>query len=117
MANPLASALDLIKAFLPHKDVADNQMVPALVHSGSQKRTLTALEVIERARETSGKCYIPKSSSALFSLVYGQMGWGFLCGEFVSRYLSYITSSADDPFVTLLAPDMHTDKRQLSNST
>ncbi|KAI7951307.1 hypothetical protein MJO28_006991 [Puccinia striiformis f. sp. tritici] len=49
MANPLASALDLIKAFLPHKDVADNQMVPALVHSGSQKRTLTALALLSLA--------------------------------------------------------------------
>ncbi|KAH9442979.1 hypothetical protein Pst134EB_027329 [Puccinia striiformis f. sp. tritici] len=64
MANSLASALDLIKVFPSHKDVADDQMVPALVYSGSRNRTLTVLEVIDRARETPGKCYIPKSSGA-----------------------------------------------------
>ncbi|KAA1067813.1 ATP-dependent DNA helicase sgs1 [Puccinia graminis f. sp. tritici] len=64
MANSLASSLDAIKVFPSFKDVADHDMVPSLVYSGSRNRTSTVLEVIERARETPGSASIPDSNCA-----------------------------------------------------
>jgi len=62
MANSLASALDILKIFSSKSDVPDASMVPTLVYSGSRNRTLTVLEVIDRARETPGGAFIPNST-------------------------------------------------------
>ncbi|KAA1133636.1 ATP-dependent DNA helicase sgs1 [Puccinia graminis f. sp. tritici] len=59
MEKSLASSLDAIKLFRSCKDVSDSDMVPGLVYSGSRNRTLTVLEVIDRARETPGRAFIP----------------------------------------------------------
>jgi len=64
MDYSLASALDVIKIFPSKKDVPDSSMVPTLVYSGSRNRTLTVLEVIDRARETPGGAFIANSSCA-----------------------------------------------------
>ncbi|KAA1098389.1 ATP-dependent DNA helicase sgs1 [Puccinia graminis f. sp. tritici] len=64
MENSLASSLDAIKLFPSSKDVPDDQMVPGLVYSGSRNRTLTVLEVIDRARETPGKAFLPNGLCA-----------------------------------------------------
>ncbi|KAA1103186.1 ATP-dependent DNA helicase sgs1 [Puccinia graminis f. sp. tritici] len=64
MANSLASSLDLIKVFPSSKEVADLDMVPSLVYSGSRNRTATVLDVIDRARETPGGALQPDSLCA-----------------------------------------------------
>ncbi|KAH9471514.1 hypothetical protein Pst134EA_005409 [Puccinia striiformis f. sp. tritici] len=61
MDNSLASSLDVIKVFPSGKDITDDKLVPALVYSGSRNRTLTVLEVIDRARESHGACYSANS--------------------------------------------------------
>ncbi|KAA1108887.1 ATP-dependent DNA helicase sgs1 [Puccinia graminis f. sp. tritici] len=64
MEKSLASSLDVIRLFPSHKHVADSDMVPSLVYSGSRNRTLTVLEVIDRAHETPGGAFIPNSLCA-----------------------------------------------------
>ncbi|KNE98996.1 hypothetical protein PSTG_07647 [Puccinia striiformis f. sp. tritici PST-78] len=64
MDNSLASSLDVIKVFPSGKDITDDKLVPALVYSGSCNRTLTVLEVIDRARESHGACYSANSKCA-----------------------------------------------------
>ncbi|EFP76791.2 uncharacterized protein PGTG_02252 [Puccinia graminis f. sp. tritici CRL 75-36-700-3] len=49
MAHSLASSLDAIKVFPSCKEVANCDMVPSLVYSGSRNRTSTVLEVIDYA--------------------------------------------------------------------
>ncbi|PLW28070.1 hypothetical protein PCASD_22605 [Puccinia coronata f. sp. avenae] len=62
MINSLASSLDCIPLFPSRKDVPDSQMVPSLVYNGSRNRTMTVLNVIDRARETPGASSILNSS-------------------------------------------------------
>ncbi|KAI7949393.1 hypothetical protein MJO28_008214 [Puccinia striiformis f. sp. tritici] len=64
MANSLASSLDAVKVYPSQQDVPDDQMVPSLVYSGSRNRTMTVLEVIDRACETPGGAYVPNSTCA-----------------------------------------------------
>ncbi|KAH9470560.1 hypothetical protein Pst134EA_007807 [Puccinia striiformis f. sp. tritici] len=64
MDHSLASSLDALKVYPSHKDVPDDQLVPSLVYSGSRNRTMTVLEVIDRARETPDGAHIPNSSCA-----------------------------------------------------
>ncbi|KAA1116312.1 ATP-dependent DNA helicase sgs1 [Puccinia graminis f. sp. tritici] len=59
MEKSLASSLDVIKLFPSHQHVADADMVPALIYSGSCNRTLTVMDVIGMARETPGAASIP----------------------------------------------------------
>jgi hypothetical protein len=47
MLKSLASSLDVIRVFPSAKDVANQDMVPCLVYSGSRNRTMTVLEVID----------------------------------------------------------------------
>ncbi|KAA1069137.1 ATP-dependent DNA helicase sgs1 [Puccinia graminis f. sp. tritici] len=61
MEKSLASSLNVIKLFPSHHHVADANMVPALIYSGSRKQALTVMEVIDRARETPGGASIPNS--------------------------------------------------------
>ncbi|EFP90574.2 uncharacterized protein PGTG_16600 [Puccinia graminis f. sp. tritici CRL 75-36-700-3] len=64
MERSLASSLDVIKLFPSHEDVTDADLVPSLVYSGSRNRTLSVLEVIDRARGTPGSAFIPNSACA-----------------------------------------------------
>ncbi|PLW55461.1 hypothetical protein PCANC_07071 [Puccinia coronata f. sp. avenae] len=64
MLKSLASSLDVIRVFPSAQDVSNEDMVPCLVYSGSRNRTMTVLEVIDRARETIGKAYKPRSPCA-----------------------------------------------------
>jgi hypothetical protein len=64
MEKSLASSLDVIKLFPSNVDVADSDLVPSLVYSGFRNRTLSVLEVIDRARGTPGSAFIPNSSCA-----------------------------------------------------
>jgi superfamily II DNA helicase RecQ len=64
MEKSLASSLDVIKLFPSHVDVADANLVPSLVYSGSRNRTMSVLEVIDRARGTPGSAFIPNSTCA-----------------------------------------------------
>ncbi|KAA1128734.1 ATP-dependent DNA helicase sgs1 [Puccinia graminis f. sp. tritici] len=64
MDNSLASGLDIIKLFPSANDVADSDMVPSLVYSGSRNRTMTVLDVVSLARETPGCTMVPNSSCA-----------------------------------------------------
>ncbi|PLW53540.1 hypothetical protein PCANC_07248 [Puccinia coronata f. sp. avenae] len=54
MAKSLASSLDIIKVFPSEKDVENTDLVPSLVYSGSRNRTMTVLDVMNRAQQTSG---------------------------------------------------------------
>ncbi|OAV98657.1 hypothetical protein PTTG_09216, partial [Puccinia triticina 1-1 BBBD Race 1] len=62
MEKSLASSLDLIKVFPSSKDVANEDLVPTLVYSGSRNRTLTVLDVIDRARETPNASLDPQNT-------------------------------------------------------
>ncbi|EFP91556.2 uncharacterized protein PGTG_17610 [Puccinia graminis f. sp. tritici CRL 75-36-700-3] len=62
MDHSLASTLDLVKLFPSSKDVSDEDLVPTLIYSSSRNRTLTAMDVIDLARETPGAAFDPPSS-------------------------------------------------------
>ncbi|KNE96145.1 hypothetical protein PSTG_10564 [Puccinia striiformis f. sp. tritici PST-78] len=64
MDNSLVSSLSVIKVFPSGKDITNEDLVPALVYSGSHNRTLTVLEVIDRACEYHGVCYSANSKCA-----------------------------------------------------
>ena len=64
MMKSLALSLDVIRVFPSASDVANQDMVPCLVYSGSHKRTMTVLEVIDRAQETVGEAYKPRNACA-----------------------------------------------------
>ncbi|KNF03377.1 hypothetical protein PSTG_03318 [Puccinia striiformis f. sp. tritici PST-78] len=61
MAKSLASSLDAIKLIPSSRNVADDEMVPTLVYSGSRNRTMTLMEVISLGRETPGSADTPDS--------------------------------------------------------
>jgi superfamily II DNA helicase RecQ len=62
MDKSLASSLDLLKVFPSAKDVKNSDLVPTLVYSGSRNRTLTVMDVIDRARETPNACLDPHNT-------------------------------------------------------
>ncbi|KAA1131707.1 ATP-dependent DNA helicase sgs1 [Puccinia graminis f. sp. tritici] len=62
MEKSLASSLDLIKVFPSAHDVGNADLVPTLVYSGSRNRTLTVMEVVDRARETPLSCMDPHNT-------------------------------------------------------
>ncbi|EFP86717.2 uncharacterized protein PGTG_13099 [Puccinia graminis f. sp. tritici CRL 75-36-700-3] len=62
MEKSLASSLDLIKVFPSVRDVPNSKLVPSLVYSGSRNRTLTVMDVIDRARETPGSSLDPHNT-------------------------------------------------------
>jgi ATP-dependent DNA helicase RecQ len=62
MDYSLASTLDLVKLFPSSKDVLDDDLVPSLIYSSSRNRTLTAMAVIDMARETPGAAFMPPST-------------------------------------------------------
>ncbi|OAV90352.1 hypothetical protein PTTG_28353 [Puccinia triticina 1-1 BBBD Race 1] len=62
MEKSLASSLDLIKVFPLSKDVANKDLVPTLVYSGSRNRTLTVMDVIDRACETPNASLDPHNT-------------------------------------------------------
>ncbi|PLW09339.1 hypothetical protein PCASD_19646 [Puccinia coronata f. sp. avenae] len=64
MDYSLSSCLDLIKVFPSINDVRNEDLIPALVYSGSRIKTLTAMEVISRAREIPGDAFNPHSTCA-----------------------------------------------------
>ncbi|KAA1137117.1 ATP-dependent DNA helicase sgs1 [Puccinia graminis f. sp. tritici] len=62
MDHSLASTLDLVKLFPSVNDVSNDDLVPTLIYSSSRNRTLTAMDVIDLARETPGAAFDPPSS-------------------------------------------------------
>ncbi|KAA1138596.1 ATP-dependent DNA helicase sgs1 [Puccinia graminis f. sp. tritici] len=62
MDHSLASTLDLVKLFPSAKDVSDADLVPTLIYSSSRNRTMTAMDVIDLARETPGAAFDPPST-------------------------------------------------------
>jgi superfamily II DNA/RNA helicase len=62
MDHSLASTLDLVKLFPSSKDVCDSYLVPSLIYSSSRNQTLTAMDVIDLARETPSSAFNPPST-------------------------------------------------------
>jgi superfamily II DNA helicase RecQ len=64
MSRSLSSSLDVIKLLPSKSDVADQDLVPMLVYSGSRNRTMSVLEAMDRARETPGGAWVANSTCA-----------------------------------------------------
>jgi superfamily II DNA helicase RecQ len=64
MSRSLSSSLDVIKLLPSKSNVADQDLVPMLVYSGSRNRTMSVLESMERARKTPGEVWLANSTCA-----------------------------------------------------
>ncbi|PLW51903.1 hypothetical protein PCASD_00814 [Puccinia coronata f. sp. avenae] len=64
MINSLASNLDLLSVFPKQDKMADSEIIPTLIYSGTRARTYTVLEVFDLARDTLGSCCVPYNTFA-----------------------------------------------------
>jgi superfamily II DNA helicase RecQ len=64
MSNSLASNLDLLNVFATKDKIADCDIIPTLIYSGTRGRTYTVLEMLDLARGTRGSCNNPYNTLA-----------------------------------------------------